>query len=68
MQRRVTGALSFEQKTLVLEHIRNSGALDATLRVMDSLYDELEGELDRLGSCFGAENHELQLILDMLKV
>jgi hypothetical protein len=35
---------------------------------MDSLANELEGEVDRLGKIFGEENLELKLIQEMLKV
>ncbi|VUC25193.1 unnamed protein product [Clonostachys rosea] len=68
VQRRVTGALTYEQKCLILEHIRGSGALEATKTIMDSLAKELEAEVDRLGRVFGEENLELKLIQEMLKV
>ncbi|CAH0032928.1 unnamed protein product [Clonostachys rhizophaga] len=68
VQRRVTGSLTYEQKCLILEHIRRSGALEATKTIMVSLAKELEGEVDRLGKIFGEENLELKLIQEMLKV
>lgn len=68
VQRRVTGSLTYEQKCLILEHVRGSGALEATKTIMDSLANELEGEVDRLGKIFGEENLELKLIQEMLKV
>jgi geranylgeranyl pyrophosphate synthase len=68
MQRCVNGGLTFEQKVLALNLIEEAGGISGTEKVLHSLYGEMEAELERLAGVFGAENHQLELILEMLRI
>ncbi|KAM0496501.1 hypothetical protein ACHAP8_007400 [Fusarium lateritium] len=68
MQRCVNGGLTFEQKVLALSLIEEAGGISGTEKVLHSLYGEMEAELERLAAVFGAENHQLELILEMLRI
>jgi geranylgeranyl pyrophosphate synthase len=67
-RRRVEGSLTTEQKHMVLEHMKEAGSLEYTLRVLKTLYDAIEAEISRLESVFGKRNYELRLMVDVLKV
>ena len=59
---------TLEQKEQILAHMQKSGALAKTLQVLGFLHAELETEVGRLESRFGRENHELRLVIALLKV
>jgi ophiobolin F synthase len=67
-RRHIAGGLTGEQKRLVLRLMREAGSLEYTLTVLRTLFVELKAETSRLGAAFGQTNHELQLILEMLRV
>lgn len=60
--------MTFEQKILALDLIKEADGFLETEKVLHSLYNELELELQRLSGVFGVENHQLGLILEMLRV
>ncbi|KAF2866146.1 isoprenoid synthase domain-containing protein [Massariosphaeria phaeospora] len=66
--RRFGGGLTFEQKVLMLEHIKASGSLDYTLHVLHTLYVEIDTEIGKLERHFGKDNMQLRRLLAMLKV
>jgi hypothetical protein len=68
VQRRVNGSLTFEQKQVILDIMRETDSLKQVVQVLQSLYDELERELAHLTDYFGSENFQLELILEMLKI
>ncbi|KAF5627080.1 polyprenyl synthetase [Fusarium sp. NRRL 52700] len=68
VQRSINKGMTFEQKILALELIQEAGGFLETEKVLHSLYNELELELQRLSDVFGVENHQLGLILEMLRV
>ncbi|KAF3070604.1 Ophiobolin F synthase [Daldinia childiae] len=67
-QRRRNGQCTIEQKHLILTHMREAGSLRYVFRVLEALHTELEAEVGRLESVFGKVNHEIRLMLAMLKV
>ncbi|KAG5809504.1 hypothetical protein H9Q71_006150 [Fusarium xylarioides] len=68
VQRSINKSMSFEQKILALDLIEEAGGFVETEKVLHSLYNKLELELQRLSDVFGVENHQLGLILEMLRV
>ncbi|OCL09522.1 terpenoid synthase [Glonium stellatum] len=67
-QRRVTSKCTLEQKQIILGYMQEAGSLEYTLQMLRWLHVELEGEMSQLENSFGKENHELRLILELLKV
>ncbi|KAF2706939.1 hypothetical protein K504DRAFT_505018 [Pleomassaria siparia CBS 279.74] len=67
-RRRFGGKLTREQKVLVLEEMRNMGSLGYTLNVLQTLYTELESEVQRLDQAFGVENFHIRVLLSLLKI
>ncbi|KAF5684800.1 polyprenyl synthetase [Fusarium circinatum] len=68
VQRSINKGMTFEQKILALDLIEEAGGFMETEKVLHSLYNEMELELQRLSGVFGVENHQLELILEMLRV
>jgi geranylgeranyl pyrophosphate synthase len=67
-QRRQKGQCTLEQKHLILAHMREAGSLVYALQTLQALHAELEGEVARLEGAFGQANHEIRLMLALLKV
>ncbi|KAF2866567.1 isoprenoid synthase domain-containing protein [Massariosphaeria phaeospora] len=67
-QRRQKGQCTLEQKHLILALMRGAGSMKYTLQVLQALHTELEGEVGRLEGVFGQVNHEIRLMLAVLKV
>ncbi|KAF5973699.1 polyprenyl synthetase [Fusarium coicis] len=68
VQRCINKSMTFEQKILALDLIEEAGGFVETEKVLHSLYNEMEFELQSLCGVFGVENHQLGLILEMLRV
>lgn len=67
-QRRQNGQCTIEQKHLILALMRGAGSLEYTLQVLQALHTELDDEVGRLEGIFGQVNHEIRLMLALLKV
>jgi geranylgeranyl pyrophosphate synthase len=67
-QRRQKGHCTLEQKHLILAHMREAGSLVYALHLLQALHTEMDGEVTRLEGVFGQVNHELRLMLALLKV
>ncbi|KAI1335897.1 terpenoid synthase [Xylariaceae sp. FL0016] len=67
-ERRRKGKCSLEQKSLLLEQLREAGSLKYVLHVVQALHTQLEAEVGRLEHVFGKVNHEIRLMLALLKV
>ncbi|KAH9990889.1 terpenoid synthase [Xylariaceae sp. FL0662B] len=67
-QRRRKGQCTMEQKYLILAQMREAGSLKYVLHVLQTLHAELNAEVGRLELVFGQANHEIRLMLALLKV
>ncbi|KAI0812845.1 putative geranylgeranyl pyrophosphate synthase [Xylaria sp. FL0064] len=67
-ERRRRGHCTKEQKHCILRYMREAGSLTYVLKVLQALYAELEAEARRLESAFGQVNHEMRLLLALLKM
>ncbi|KAH8882985.1 terpenoid synthase [Thozetella sp. PMI_491] len=67
-ERRRRGQCTPEQKHLILALMREAGSLTYVLHVLQALHAELSAEVGRLERIFGQVNHEIRLMLALLKV
>ncbi|KAL9620401.1 MAG: hypothetical protein Q9160_005101 [Pyrenula sp. 1 TL-2023] len=67
-QRRRKGHCTVEQKHLILTQMREAGSLEYVLHMLQALETELDCEVGRLERVFGQVNHEIRLMLTLLKV
>ena len=68
MQRRVKGRMTREQKQFMLDIMKDAGILKETQGWLQTLVQEIEVELARLEASFGRSNHQLSLMLRLLRV
>jgi geranylgeranyl pyrophosphate synthase len=67
-QRKIKGRLTVEQKSMILERMKDAGSLGYTLRVLNTLYDAIEAEISSLEDGFDKKNFELRLMVEALRV
>ncbi|KAI1292591.1 terpenoid synthase [Xylaria venustula] len=67
-ERRRKGLCSKEQKACILKFIRDAGSLTYVLQVLRALHAELDAELRHLEDMFGRDNHEMRLMLALVKL
>ncbi|KAI0520768.1 terpenoid synthase [Xylaria bambusicola] len=67
-ERHRKGRFTKEQKQYILTHIRGAGSLAYVLQLLRALYGEVEAEVRRLESVFGQENHEMRLMLALVRL
>ncbi|CZT49095.1 related to Fusicoccadiene synthase [Rhynchosporium secalis] len=65
--RRTNGKMTYEQKVLMLEHFKEAGSLEFTAAVLESLYEEICGEIARLEKACG-ENTHLKILAELLRL
>ena len=65
--RRATGKMAHEQKILMLEHFERAGSLEFTAAVLESLYIDIGGEIERLEKSCG-ENPHLRILTELLRL
>jgi hypothetical protein len=53
---------------MILAQMREAGSLKYMHRVLEALYAQLDAEVERLECIFGKVNHEICLMLKLLKV
>jgi ophiobolin F synthase len=61
------GKISPEMKRLVLDEMRECGALDKTKQVIEDLRAETDGQVGKVEGLFGQENWVLRLLLHKLR-
>ena len=67
-RRRITGSLTLEQKEMILRLMQGARSLEYTQTLGRAIFVQLETELRCLEAAYGSTNHELWLVLEMLKV
>jgi hypothetical protein len=67
-QQQQGGALTHEQKALVLEMMRESKCLDYTKVVLEGLHSALGQQIEGLELAFGRSNPEMKLLWRLLRV
>ena len=67
-QRLVTGGLTLEHKTLVLDLLAVAGSLPYTLEALRLLQDQVDMEVELVEAKTGVENFELRAVIEMVKV
>ncbi|KAK5624891.1 hypothetical protein RRF57_000607 [Xylaria bambusicola] len=67
-ERRRKGRLTKEQKQYILSQMHDAGSLTYVLQLLQALHAELDAEVRRLESIFGQENHEIRLMLALIRL
>ncbi|KAK7743724.1 hypothetical protein SLS62_010455 [Diatrype stigma] len=67
-QRRQKGQCTNEQKHFILTQMREAGSLAYVLQMLQALHTELDAEVGRLECVFGRVNHEMRLMMALIKV
>lgn len=67
-QRRITGGLTLEHKTLVLDLLTAAGSLPYTLEALRLLQAQVDMEVELVEAKTGVENFELRAVIEMVKV
>ncbi|KAK8067601.1 geranylgeranyl diphosphate synthase [Apiospora saccharicola] len=67
-ERRIKGKCTVEHKRLVLARMHDAGSLDYVLHVLQMLDARLDREVEQLERAFDQVNHQIRLMLALLKV
>lgn len=65
---RIKGKCTVEHKRILLARMHEAGSLDYVQHVLQVLHTRLDNEVEQLERAFGQVNHEIRLMLALLKV